>query len=101
LKREIVIDEPKQQEPKRFVFPRLNKFHIPPEKICNNNNCFEHKLKICMKLHPDQISEVQYLFESTNNIILVNEKINKYYNNARCNYYNKKYKSQYIRNFTV
>ena len=98
-RREIEFDESKPHEPKKIIIPRLNKFFtISPEKICNHNNCLEHKLKICMKLHSDQIAEINYLFVSTNNIKLVNEKINKFYNNARCNYYNKKHQPQYFRN---
>lgn len=98
-RREIEFDESKPHEPKKIIIPRLNKFFtISPEKICNHNNCLEHKLKICMKLHSDQIAEINYLFVSTNNIKLVNEKINKFYNNARCNYYNKNHQPQYFRN---
>jgi hypothetical protein len=50
-----------------------------------------------MQLHSDQIDELQYLFESTSNIEVVNKKIDKYYQNARCNYLNKNHCSFYIR----
>jgi len=71
--REIVIEKPKQQD--------RNIFNIPPKKICtHNHDCLEHKLKICMKLHPNQISEINYLFASTKDLKLVNEKINQFYN---------------------
>jgi hypothetical protein len=90
----IIIDQKTQQESNR-----LKIFNIHPDRICNNNNnCLEHKLKICMKLHPDQIDEVNYLYALKNDLKLVNEKINKFYHNARCNYYNKNHQPQYIRN---
>jgi hypothetical protein len=50
-----------------------------------------------MKLHTDQIAEVNYLFAITNDLKLVNDKLIKFYNNARCNYYNKMHQPQYIR----